>query len=465
MNLRRHVRLGLLVTIGFAPVRGDVTYVDAVEGAAGNTFATGGSQADTSWINPDTGSGSDDDQWKVRAFGNNATVFQALHSSTTMPELTTRLSGLSDGNYDIWVFFWDGPNSNTWTISAGLASGALTTYSFDGPGDTATPVAAAGLSFSNSPMVTEDVRTLYGVKLGQATVSGGNDVDVFVDNLTGGGSNTRTWYDGVGYEPASTEPVDTDGDGLTDAEEGGLGTNANDPDSDDDGTPDGVEVAQGTDPTDAASVLGVPLVAIDFNRNDSLGSPSQSGFRVIGGSNTQAENSNSYVKQVGALQVTVSRPESTEFEFRGANGDGSRDIPGGDTSLSYLVSDLIATRDGAIDIEVTGLPAGDYVFRSYHLEPFNSTAMGFAQGSTNLLPNTVEGRVGGVLKGSVQTNALGAPGLNTTFIHDGNIPTLAFPFSYDGTGPMTVQVTATDSGSGGTFLMMNGFEILNALAP
>jgi hypothetical protein len=46
---------------------------------------------------------------------------------------------------------------------------------------------------------------------------------------------------------------DTDGDGLTDAEEGALGTNPNAADTDGDGVPDGVEKAQGTDATSADS--------------------------------------------------------------------------------------------------------------------------------------------------------------------------------------------------------------------
>ena len=42
--------------------------------------------------------------------------------------------------------------------------------------------------------------------------------------------------------------VDSDGDGLTDLEEAGLGTDPNDPDSDDDGLGDLIEVTWGTDP-------------------------------------------------------------------------------------------------------------------------------------------------------------------------------------------------------------------------
>ena len=48
---------------------------------------------------------------------------------------------------------------------------------------------------------------------------------------------------------------DSDGDGLTDAEEMVLGTDPNNPDSDGDGTPDGQEVTDGSDPLDGSSVI------------------------------------------------------------------------------------------------------------------------------------------------------------------------------------------------------------------
>ncbi len=53
-------------------------------------------------------------------------------------------------------------------------------------------------------------------------------------------------------EPAVQEPVDTDGDGLTDAEEAELGTDPNSADTDGDGLSDGEEVNDyDTDPTNA----------------------------------------------------------------------------------------------------------------------------------------------------------------------------------------------------------------------
>ena len=139
-SLLPHAALAVL-TLGFA--RAEITYLDATHGTTGNTYATGGSQAQTAWLNTSSNSGTANaSQWVLRTpLGTNGTVYQAFHSGTQMPQLTTEIRGLADGSYDVWVFFWDGSASNTWTISAGLTSGSLTTYSFDGPGNTALPVA------------------------------------------------------------------------------------------------------------------------------------------------------------------------------------------------------------------------------------------------------------------------------------------------------------------------------------
>lgn len=196
------------MTMGIVASQAAITYVDAEEGASGNTYATGGSLGDTSWVGGAT-SNAIEDQWSLRTgFATDSTIFQGRHSLSPddMPELTTEITGLADGDYDVWVFFWDASGSNTWTIDAGLTSGALTTYSADGPGNTTAPVATSTLSFTNTPSPTEDDRIFYGVNLGQATVTSGSTIDVFIDNLTGGNSNTRTWYDGVGFEAVVPVP-------------------------------------------------------------------------------------------------------------------------------------------------------------------------------------------------------------------------------------------------------------------
>ena len=216
-------------------------------------------------------------------------------------------------------------------------------------------------------------------------------------------------------------------------------------------------------PAGTPPLIPGPLVfGIDFNRNDALGSPSQSMFRVIGGSVTQENNASSYVKNIGPIQAAITQPGGTAFEFRGANGDGTRAIPGGDTSRSFLVADFIATREGAMDLSITGLPAGNYVYRSFHLDTFTSANLGFAQGTTTTTPNTIEARLGGVVQDLVQATALGSSGLNTTFINDAQIPTLLFPFTHDGTTPLVVELRSTFSNGADNFLLLNGFEILQA---
>lgn len=412
------------------PVAGAITYVDAVEGAAGNTFKTGSTLGDISWIGPDAAT-TNNLQWNKRggtSEGNSAALFQGLITADTLPELTTRITVPADGTYAIWAFYWDQvvDDSQNWVLSAGLTSGTLAAYSSPGEpavsGTTKTGVSnAAALTFSNPVIVQAGLsggvylRNLFGINLGEVTVSGGSPVLVYLDNSQTGGSNRRAWYDGVGYQP----------------------------------------VGQVTGTTTYTPVLG-----IDFNRNDTLGSPSQTGFRVVAGSAaSQAANAPSYTKTIGAHQVTISQPAGANFEFRGANGDSTRAIPGGDTSRSFLVSDFIATREGTIDIRISGLAAGDYRFRSWHLDPLTGSALGFAQGLSTTARNLIEAQAGGLTRDAVEPTALGSAGLNSTFISDSQIPTIEFPLRHDGASPLVIRLRAIDSNGSERFLLLNGFEL------
>ena len=416
------------------PTNGPITYVDASTVAGGNTFPSS-NPSSTSWLNTTANNANaNNTQWVVRSgvdnFGINDKVLQSIATSGNFPQITTRLTGLADGTYTIWAFFWDQVDSGSenWGISAGLTSGSLTTYS--APGEPAVAVAttthvtnAASLAFTTPPKMQQAFSTtlklyqqnLFGVNLGQVTVAGGAAVDVFIDNNLVGTASWRVWYDGLGYQPMGAAP-------------------------------------------DTSTYT--PVLGVDFNRNDTLGSPSQSGFRVISGSAAnQAANASSSIKTIGPHQVTITQPGGTNFEFRGANGDSTRAIPGGDTSLSFLVSDFIATPAGEIDIRIDGLAAGDYRFRSWHLDTITGSGLGFAQGANSTTRNLIEAQVGGLTRAAVEPTVLGAAGLNTTFINNAQIPTLEFPINHDGSSPLTIRLRAIDSNAGERFLLLNGFDL------
>jgi arylsulfatase A-like enzyme len=205
---------------------------------------------------------------------------------------------------------------------------------------------------------------------------------------------------------------------------------------------------------------GVPVVGIDFNCSDALGAPSQMFCRVVAGSADSSKNAAGYSVDAGAVHVKISRPGGGPFEFRGANADPARAIPGGDTSLSFMVADFIATRKGPIDITVAGLPAGRYLFQSFHLDTATVPAPGFAP------PGKIEARVATKSATSATANAasvrptsLGPSGLGTTFIDDSQIPTISLPFESDGASPATIRLSPAGPDNAGRALVLNGIRI------
>jgi hypothetical protein len=240
-------------------------------------------------------------------FGINDNTLQSISSSGDFPEITTRITGLPNGTYAIWAFFWEQvvSTAQNWGLTAGLNSGSLTTYSaplsgHSRPGTaTADVINAASLTFT-TPVKTRQVsdgsggflQNLFGVKLGEVTVAGGSPVSVFVDNNLVGTTNWRVAFDGVGYQPVIPQ---TETPAYT------------------------------------------RLLGIDFNRDDAPGSPSQSGFRVISGS---AANQAVVSSLSADLNVQGSRPGITYNAWSGGNPlladpDGDGDGDGDSNALEY----------------------------------------------------------------------------------------------------------------------------------
>ncbi|MBV9084798.1 MAG: hypothetical protein JOZ62_19140 [Acidobacteriaceae bacterium] len=82
---------------------------------------------------------------------------------------------------------------------------------------------------------------------------------------------------------SSESDPDSDGDGLSDAQERNLGTDPNNQDTDGDGYPDGLEVLLGSDPLDPNSVPDIrppgiitgPLIEIQNSNTANPGAASQ----------------------------------------------------------------------------------------------------------------------------------------------------------------------------------------------
>ena len=94
--------------------------------------------------------------------------------------------------------------------------------------------------------LTDAQEGLLGTCAKQADCPGDNPADTDGDGF---GDADEFWNGSDPNDPLSTpEPVDSDGDGLSDDQEGMLGTDLGDPDSDGDGFDDGHEFWNGSDP-------------------------------------------------------------------------------------------------------------------------------------------------------------------------------------------------------------------------
>jgi acetyl esterase/lipase len=398
-----------------------ITYVDAVEGAAGNTFKTGAKPADISWAGPNDLK-MNNTRWSKRTGFkgfNNETAFLSMSKDKDggLPQLTTRLTGLADGTYNIWAFYWDNSREGQrpWVLSAGLNQRNLATYTAPGsdkvPGTTSLGVVnAATLRFDSNVSVSakEGMWEMFGINLGSAEVSGGG-VDVYVNNSLKSPGEKRTFYDGIGYQRIDT--------------------------------------------------TAYPLIfGVDFRSDDQIGPPRASRFSIVAGSSRQGENADSYRRKNGRYDVVISQPYGTNLEFRGAGSEG-RIIPNTKDVIGGLASGFIGSRAGAIDIHIHGLDAGRYRFKSSHFDPNTDGTLGFAQGTTPTSPNLIECQIGGLIRGAVEPASMGTPGINSTSVDKDQIPVIEFDFTHDGTSPLKIRFRSTRSNETEAFLLINAFGI------
>jgi hypothetical protein len=200
--------LAMVVPAAAAPPE-KITYVDANDGNTGNTkLASGGV------FTPTAENSGADNLWRLRTGLANpvgsGTIYEAggtfseTANTEDCPRLVTTVSGLPEGTYKVYVYFWS-DNSN-WRIRADLTGKGQQLplfYSIALSQETApigTPAAALAKAedFKAVPLLSEGNRTLWQAYLGEVK---GTTITVFVDDDPAHKTHSsRTWYDGIGYQ-------------------------------------------------------------------------------------------------------------------------------------------------------------------------------------------------------------------------------------------------------------------------
>jgi hypothetical protein len=188
---------------------GLISYTDA---STSNT-----KNADDSAFSPTGPSGSTgaaDGLWhQYTGYGNGGSCYTAGDGGTeNVPTIKTKVTGLSDGIYNVFAYFWCDPNLD-WGIRGGLTSAESDMMCFSKQ----SAQFADANQFSSPITTTVPGYQLYQVYIGRTIANGGTPITVYLDNYDSTYNShapTRTTYDGIGVSavtypgaPDSTPPT------------------------------------------------------------------------------------------------------------------------------------------------------------------------------------------------------------------------------------------------------------------
>ncbi len=178
---------------------GKVSYIDANES---NTTKSDGSPFTPT--GPSGIAGAIDNKWhEYTGYGNKGSCFTAGDLRTeNAPTLKTTISGLAEGTYDVFAYFWCNPKAD-WGIRGGFESNDMLCFNKQ------SSQFAEASQFSGPVTVTSTGVQLYRVYIGRKEVSGGTPIVVYLDNYDSSFTHrpTHTTYDGVGVASVITGTI------------------------------------------------------------------------------------------------------------------------------------------------------------------------------------------------------------------------------------------------------------------
>jgi hypothetical protein len=205
---------------------GLVNYTDA--SGSNTTEANGAPFLPTG---PSGSLGLKDDKWhEYTVYGNGGSCYTAgERGAENVPTIKTTVSGLADGTYDVFAYYWCVPtpdvnsnneniggfDSNDWGIRAGFDPCDANMLCFFRQSSQY----ADASQFSGSVTVTGTGVQLYRIYIGRKVVSGGTPIVVYLGNYGStftGNKPFRTTYDGVGVALVIPKNGDLNHDGKVD---------------------------------------------------------------------------------------------------------------------------------------------------------------------------------------------------------------------------------------------------------